>query len=164
MRVLGIDPGSTVTGYGVVEARGSGVALVASGTIEAPRRDPLPQRLKRIHDSLLDVIDQWAPDQMAVEGLFFAQNPRTTLALGQTRGVVLLGAAAAELPVFEYSPMEVKQAVVGFGRATKEQVQEMVRRLLGLRSPVSADASDALGVALCHLHACRLAQRLRGAR
>jgi len=155
MRILGIDPGSTATGFGVVERRGGDVLHVAHGVIRA-RSAELSARLDELHSAVRAVLEQHNPDAAAVEQVFVASSPRSALILGQARGAVLAALGAAGLAVREYTPSQVKQAVTGDGRASKAQVQRMVRRLLELdRSPAS-DAADALAVALRHLHASRL--------
>ncbi len=157
MIVLGIDPGTAITGYGLVrEENGQGVAI-AYGAITTPSDLPLPERLKLLHRDLGALIEQHQPDQAAVEQLFFNKNVRTALAVGQARGVTLLALAQANLPIYEYTPLEVKQAVTGHGRADKAQVQQMVTLLLSLsKVPRPDDVADALAIALCHLHSAKL--------
>ena len=153
VRVLGIDPGSLATGYGVVEQGADGMQALAWGTVRTQARQPLPARLRRIYEGLSEVIRVWQPEAAVVEKVFFAENAKAALTLGQARGVALLTAANAELTLVEYSALEIKQAVVGYGRAAKQQVQEMVRVLLNLpTAPRPADAADALAAAICHLH------------
>lgn len=153
MRVFGIDPGSARTGYGCVEGDGSRRRLVSCGAIVPPARAPLPERLLAIHGQLVSLVADARPDCVVVENLFHAVNARSALTLGHARGVAILAAAEAGLPVFEYTPAEVKRAVVGYGRAEKTQVQQMVMLLLGLKTaPTPLDATDALAVAICHLH------------
>ncbi len=162
MRVLGIDPGSMATGYGIVEAHGSSLQAVAFGAITSPAKLSFSQRLLRIHQELRALLSQTRPDCAAVEAVFFAKNVQSALRLGQARGVVLLTLAQEAVEVHEYSALEVKQAVTSYGHAQKEQVQEMVRLLLNLaEAPHPADAADALAVAICHHHAARLRARLR---
>jgi len=164
MRVLGIDPGSVVTGYGLVEDRGPELRVVAFGAIATQPRTPFPQRLHRIFRELRAVAADHRPDCAAVEAVFFAKNVQSALRLGHARGVALLAMAEAGIEVVEYAPREIKQAVTTYGQAGKGQVQEMVRILLGLpQTPEPADAADALAVAICHHQAARLAARLRGA-
>jgi crossover junction endodeoxyribonuclease RuvC len=160
--VLGVDPGAATTGYGVVTREGGGaVSLLECGVIRTEAATPLPVRLRQIYDGLGEVLARHAVDVMAVEGVFYAKNARTTVILGHARGAVLLAATLRELPVHEYSPAEVKNAVAGTGRATKDQVQYMVQRLLRLRTPPSpADAADGVAVALCHCSAGVTAQRI----
>ncbi|MBI4470711.1 MAG: crossover junction endodeoxyribonuclease RuvC [Acidobacteria bacterium] len=152
MRVLGIDPGSERTGFGVVESDGRSHRLVEFGAIHSGR-GAFPDRLVRIERMLREVIVRTAPDVVAVEEAFHAVNVKSALKLGHARGVAILAAARDGIPIFEYSPLEVKSATVGYGRAEKHQVQEMVRLLLGLKeSPQPFDAADALAVAICHIH------------
>jgi crossover junction endodeoxyribonuclease RuvC len=155
VRVFGIDPGSIRTGYGCVDTDGSRHRLVTCGAISQKAGAPLPSRLARIHDELLVLIGQASPEAVVVENLFHAKNVRSALTLGHARGVAVLAAVHAGVPVVEYTPAEVKQAVVGYGRAEKQQVQRMIMLLLGLDSPPSPfDVSDALAAAICHAHAC----------
>lgn len=152
MRILGIDPGSLVTGYGVVERRGAGIHHVAHGTLRPPRAAALASRLAAIHAGVANVIEAHRPDLVVVEQVFVAANARAALVLGHARGVALAAASAAGLRVEELSPQQVKQAVVGTGAAQKLQVQRMVQRLLGLAAPPAQDAADALAAALCRAH------------
>jgi crossover junction endodeoxyribonuclease RuvC len=164
MLVLGLDPGLATTGYGLVgESLDGDLSLVAYGAITTVPGQPLPDRLLAIDHELATLIAVHRPDAVAVEELFFSRNVTTALAVGQARGVVLLGAARARLPVYEYRPMEVKQAITGYGKAPKRQVQEMVRMLLELGYvPQPDDAADAIAVAICHLYGARLADLLAG--
>jgi crossover junction endodeoxyribonuclease RuvC len=156
VRIFGIDPGSVRTGYGCVDSDGSRHRLVTCGAIAAPVRLPFPQRLLTIHTQLRRLIEEYRPDCVAVEAVFHAVNARSALQLGHARGVVLLAATQSGLAVAEYPPAEVKRAVVGYGRAEKLQVQRMVRLLLGIDAiPGPYDASDALAVAICHVHGLR---------
>jgi crossover junction endodeoxyribonuclease RuvC len=158
VRVFGIDPGSERTGYGCVETDGRRHRLVIYGTISARAGDAFPARLARIHRDLASLLATWRPDCVAVENVFHATNVRSALKLGHARGVAMLAAVEADCAVAEYTPAEVKRAVVGYGRAEKHQVQQMVKVLLGLdRVPSPHDASDALAVALCHAHSAPLA-------
>ncbi|MFQ5855755.1 MAG: crossover junction endodeoxyribonuclease RuvC [Anaerolineae bacterium] len=154
MLVLGIDPGTATTGYALVrEVGGRQVQLVNYGVIRTPSNRPMAERLKKLYHDLSDVIAGSQPDQAAVEELFFSRNVTTALSVGQARGVAMLAAAEAGLPVYEYKPRAVKQAVVGYGNASKEQVQQMVRVLLGIEEiPRPDDAADAVAVAICHIH------------
>ena len=162
MRVMGIDPGSNLTGYGIIEWKGDQLQPVHWGAIRTNSKNTFPRRLKNIYDELSEVISQYAPGAVAVEDLFFAANAKSALKLGQTRGVILLAAANQMVPIAEYTPLEVKQSVVGYGRADKKQVQYMVCRLLNLKTvPDPLDASDALAVAICHLHVAGTHERLR---
>jgi crossover junction endodeoxyribonuclease RuvC len=152
LRILGIDPGLRVTGFGIIDKSGQKLAYVTSGCIRTPQAGSLPERLAVILDSLGEVIAAHRPEQVALEKVFVNVNPESTLALGQARGTAICAAVSAKLPVSEYTALQVKQAVVGNGLAKKEQVQEMVRRLLRLAGAPSADAADALACAICHAH------------
>jgi crossover junction endodeoxyribonuclease RuvC len=153
VRIFGIDPGSERTGYGCVETDGRRHRLIACGAITALARDPFPQRLARIHRELTALLAAHRPDCVTVESLFHAANARSALKLGHARGVAVLAAVEAGCPIVEYTPAEVKRAIVGYGRAEKHQVQQMIKLLLGLsRAPAPFDASDALAVAICHVH------------
>ena len=166
MIVLGIDPGSATTGYGVVARASDGaVSLLECGVVRTSPGEPLPLRLRQIFEGVGEVLARHAVDALAVETVFYARNVRTTVVLGHARGAALLAGALRDLPVAEYAPAEVKNAIVGSGRATKEQMQYMVQQLLRLRTlPRPADAADAVAVALCHCQAVQLQQRLEGAR
>jgi crossover junction endodeoxyribonuclease RuvC len=150
--ILGIDPGSLVTGWGLVEAAGNQLHHISHGTITTTAAIGLPLRLSRIHHGLREVIERYQPSMVSLEKVFFSRNVQSALKLGQARGVALLAAAERELGVAEYSAAEIKVAVVGYGQATKEQVQRMVNVLLGLRGAIRADAADALASAICHAH------------
>lgn len=152
MRILGIDPGLRVTGFGVVDRDGQRLAYVSSGCIRTNDKGELPERLRTILDGLAEVIDTHHPEHVAIEKVFVNVNPQSTLLLGQARGAAVCAAVLADLPVAEYTALQVKQAVVGKGHAHKEQVQEMVKRLLKLPGYPSADAADALACAICHAH------------
>jgi crossover junction endodeoxyribonuclease RuvC len=155
MIVLGVDPGTATTGYGVVARKGDGaVSLLECGVVRTAPAAELPIRLREIFQGISAVLDRHEPDVMAVEGIFYSKNVRTTVVLGHARGAILLAATLRDLPVAEYAPAEVKSAIVGTGRATKEQVQFMVQRLLRLKSPPRpADAADGVAVALTHCYA-----------
>jgi crossover junction endodeoxyribonuclease RuvC len=155
MRVLGIDPGSLATGYGLVARRGNVYTAALSGRIQAPASAPLIDRLARMHDGVAELLARERPDAAAIETPFHARSVHATLVLGQVRGVILLAVRAAGIELFEYAPREVKSAVVGNGGASKEQIQFMVARLLALRDKLSPDAADALAVAICHHHRAR---------
>ena len=153
MRIFGIDPGSERTGYGCVETDGRRHRLVTCGAITAAAADAFPARLARIHRELVALFAKTRPDCVAVESIFHAVSARSALKLGHARGVAMLAAVQAGVQVVEYTPAEIKRAVVGYGRAEKKQVQDMVRLLLGLDvAPSPHDAADALAVALCHVH------------
>jgi len=151
IRILGVDPGLRVTGFGMIQRIGHQLVYITSGVIRTPDAE-LPERLKAILDSLGEVIAQHQPAQVAVEKVFVNVNPQSTLLLGQARGAAICAAVACGLPVSEYTALQVKQAVVGNGHAAKQQVQAMVRRLLQLPGDPSADAADALACAICHAH------------
>ncbi len=165
MLVLGIDPGVATTGYGLVEGLADEARLVASGVITTDSTFSLPQRLLILHDGLSRLVARHQPQVAAAEELFFARNARTALMVGHGRGVALLALAQAGLEVHEYTPLQVKQATVGYGRASKQQVQEMIRLLLHLDAVLQPDdASDAVAVAFCHLQSFRLQALLSGSR
>jgi crossover junction endodeoxyribonuclease RuvC len=165
MRILGIDPGSETTGWGVIEGDGRRYGLVECGTVRAATGQKFPARLLRIANALEEIIQRHHPDACAIEDGFLATNVKVTLKLGQVRGVAMLVAERAALEIHEYSPRLVKQTVVGHGNAEKLQVQQMVKTLLSLASvPEPHDAADALAVAICHFHHARFAQRLLAAR
>lgn len=151
MRILGIDPGLRVTGFGLIEKHGQRIAYLTSGCIRTVDGS-LPDRIKTILDGLTEIIAEGCPDQVAVEKVFVNVNPQSTLLLGQARGAAICAAVLQALPIAEYTALQVKQAVVGKGHANKEQVQEMVRRLLKLPANPSPDAADALACAICHAH------------
>jgi crossover junction endodeoxyribonuclease RuvC len=151
VRILGIDPGLRVTGFGLIESRGRSLTYLTSGCIRTPE-DTLPVRIKTILDGLNEIIAQHRPDQVSIEQVFVNVNPKSTLLLGQARGAAISAAVSRNLPVAEYTALQVKQSVVGHGKAAKEQVQEMVRRLLKLPGIPSPDAADALACAICHAH------------
>lgn len=160
MKIFGIDCGSRHTGYGVIETDGRCHQALAFGVISVLPASPFPARLKKIHSELQTLVVEHKPDAVAIEEAFYAVNVRTALKLAQVRGVALLLAAQAELPVGEYSPLAIKKSVVGYGRADKKQVQMMVASLLSLRQPIrSADAADALAVAICHSQLSALEDR-----
>jgi crossover junction endodeoxyribonuclease RuvC len=165
VRVLGVDCGGEYTGYGVVEMSSAGrLVCLTCGAIKLSPREPLARRLSRIYDGLGGLITEHRPDEVAIEGIFYALNVKSALKLGQVRGVAMLAAAAAGLEVAEYSPLTIKSSVVGYGRAEKQQVQQMVTRLLGLsEAPEPMDASDALAIAICHLHTAGTLERQRAA-
>jgi crossover junction endodeoxyribonuclease RuvC len=165
MRVLGIDCGTEYTGYGIVDLlsddrNNDRLVCIICGAIKVSPREPMPTRLSRISIGLGELILQHRPDRVAIEDVFYAANVKSALKLGQVRGVAMLAAASAGLDVTEYSPLSIKSAVVGYGRAEKHQVQHMVTRLLHLdQIPEPADAADALAIAICHLHTTTTAER-----
>ena len=151
--ILGIDPGSVVTGYGVVKGSHDKAVLIDYGTIKVSYKKPLSLRLEEIYSGIIDVISRIKPDQLAIEEAFYSKNAKSALVMGQVRGVALLAGAQAKIPIAEYSPREVKSSIVGTGAASKTQVQYMVKNILQLKNlPEPEDASDALAIALCHLN------------
>ena len=155
MRIFGIDPGSERTGYGCVDSDGRRHQLVICGAISAPPHTAFADRLLAIHGGLVELLAAHRPDCVAIENIFHARNVRSALRLGHARGVALLAASSAGLPIVEYTPAEIKRSVVGFGRAEKQQVGQMVQVLLGLEAaPAPHDAADAIAVAICHIHSC----------
>ena len=160
MKILGIDPGSRATGYGVIDSDGRHSRYLCSGTIRTESK-AFSARLGEIFLGIQEVLEEQRPQQVAVEQVFVAHNAASALKLGHARGAAVTAAVVAGVPVFEYSPREVKQALVGTGGAEKAQVQHMIRLLLGCRGPMSLDESDALAVALCHAHTALVRQRLR---
>ena len=160
MRILGIDPGSRATGYGLITREGNRLIHVDNGVIRPPAKAELPERLLFIFRGIHDIINEYSPQYAAVEQVFMAQNAQAALKLGQARGAALLALAEADLDIGEYSAMQVKSAVVGYGRAAKSQVQQMVKALLNLPEIAQEDASDALAVAICHAHSSSLSKQI----
>ena len=152
MRVLGIDPGSRITGYGIIDKEGNRLIHVDNGAIFTDSHRDFPMRLQRIYRGLTEIIEQYRPEAVAVENIFFSTNVQSALKLGQARGAAIVAGVNAGLPVFEYTALQVKQAVVGHGRADKQQVQKMLKVLLNLPEIAQEDASDALATAICHAH------------
>ncbi len=161
MRILGIDPGSRLTGFGVIEFKTQGFTYVMSGSIRI-NADYFPDRLKQIFDGIISVTHAHRPDHVAIEQVFMHKNADSALKLGQARGAAICAAQLSDLPIFEYAAREVKQALVGKGNADKLQVQHMVKILLNLHGPLQIDASDALAIAICHAHTQQTANRLGG--
>lgn len=166
MLTVGIDPGTALTGYGVVRLESdSSLAVVEYGVIRTSAEAEMPDRLSKLHRELGKIVAEHRPESAAVEKLFFQRNVKTAIAVGQARGVVLLTLGESQIPVHEYSPPEIKQAVAGYGGAEKGQVQRMVQQLLDLAElPTPDDAADALAVAICHLHSLRFRERIEGKR
>lgn len=162
-RVLGIDPGSRVTGYGVIESDGVRSRHLDSGCIRTASGD-FPGRLGEIFNGIRVVLLEWRPEQVAIEQVFVSRNAASALKLGQARGAAISAVVTLDLPVFEYTPAAVKQGLVGSGRAEKEQVQHMVRMILGMQGAMALDQSDALAIALCHAHSHATRCRIEGAR
>ena len=157
MLVLGVDPGSRVTGYGLVEKKQNHLVCVDAGSIRASGSIPFYERLYGVFRSMIDVMERYRPDEMAVEDVFFAKNVKSSLKLGHARGAALIAAGHCRVRVFEYSPLEIKKSVVGYGRATKDQIRSMVQVILKLQTRFGADTSDALAAAICHLNWTRYA-------
>jgi crossover junction endodeoxyribonuclease RuvC len=160
MIILGIDPGSRATGYGVIDQQGNRLLHQDNGVIITRSETPLAERLAQIYDQLEALIQQFSPDAVAVEQVFVAKNPASALKLGHARGIALLAGVKAGLPVAEYTALQVKSAVVGYGRAAKSQVQQMTRTLLSLPEIAQEDAADALAVAICHAHSHQLTDKI----
>lgn len=151
MRILGVDPGLAIVGYGLIDEGNRSIRPVHYGCIRTEADQPVAERLEKIYHDVTVLLDEYQPDCLAVEELFFNRNVTTAFTVGQARGVILLAAVQRRIPVYEYTPLEVKQGVVGYGRADKQQVQEMVQRLLSIHQPIRPDdTADALAVALCH--------------
>lgn len=156
MRVMGIDPGTAITGFGIVDYKGNKFSVVHYGCIRTSAQLNLEKRLCLVFEHLGQLIEQYRPEHFAIEELFFNKNVKTALAVGHSRGVAMLAAALRDLPVYEYTPLQVKQAVVGYGRADKTQVQFMIKTILGLEQvPKPDDVADALAIAVCHAHSFR---------
>jgi crossover junction endodeoxyribonuclease RuvC len=153
MRVLGIDPGSIITGYGIVEKKGKNLNTLKWGAIRTKRNQSFPEKLKKIYDDLCEIIKDYEPSVAAIENIFFAENAKSALKLGQVRGATIVALINSGLKTAEYTPLEIKQSITGYGRSDKNQIRIMVTKLLCLKeTPQPFDASDALAVAICHLH------------
>jgi crossover junction endodeoxyribonuclease RuvC len=156
MKILGIDPGYATLGWGIIEQKGSSFYPVAYGAIFTKADEPMEKRLQIIYNSLGAIIDEYQPDGMSVEELFFNTNTKTAILVSQARGVIILAAAEKSVPFYEYTPLQIKQALVGYGRADKNQVQQMVKRILSLDTiPKPDDTADALAAAVCHCNSWR---------
>lgn len=161
MRILGIDPGYALMGYGVIEQQGNKFKVIDYGSISTEAGTPMPERLKFIYSSLMDIIAETEPEVAALEELFYNTNAKTVINVGQARGVAVLACVNSGLSIDEYTPLQIKQALVGYGRAEKKQVQQMVKTLLGLKSvPKPDDTADALAVAICHANSAAGSSRL----
>ncbi len=152
MLVLGVDPGSVVTGYGLIEKKQNQMSCIHAGAISSSNNVPFFQRIHKIYQSMVDIMDRYRPQEMAIEDVFFSKNVKSALKIGHARGAVLIAAVQSGVEIFEYAPLEIKQSVVGYGRATKEQVRSMVRVILKLETKLNLDTSDALATAICHLN------------
>jgi crossover junction endodeoxyribonuclease RuvC len=163
MLVLGVDPGSHVTGYGLIEKKGDEMTCVHSGHIVSSGKTPFYNRIHKIFEAMVEIMDRYSPREMAIEDIFYAKNIQSSLKLGHARGAVLIAAVQCGVRIFEYTPLEIKKSVVGYGRAPKEQVRSMVQMILRLRDVPSLDTSDALATAICHLNWSRF-ESLAGTR
>lgn len=162
MIILGIDPGYAITGYSVIEYKGNHFKLLNCGAIETKAGVPLPTRLEKIYDDMEKLITTFKPNAIAVEELFFNTNAKTAIGVAQGRGAVLISAAKTKVPIYEYTPLQVKQAVVGYGRADKKQVQSMIKTLLNLEKiPKLDDTTDAMAIAICHAHSAKFAEEIK---
>jgi crossover junction endodeoxyribonuclease RuvC len=165
LRILGIDPGIAIVGFGFIDKAGSRLVPVQYGCIQTEANTDPAVRLRDIYDALLQLIEKYKPDAVAIEKLFFNRNVTTALTVGQARGVIMLAAVQKGLSIAEYTPLQVKQAIVGYGKAEKHQVQEMVRMFLHLRAaPKPDDVADALAIAICHAHSSTLQEKIQGVR
>jgi crossover junction endodeoxyribonuclease RuvC len=161
MLILGIDPGTAIMGYGLIEQKGNRLSALTYSCWRTPAHMPLAERLLMLYNQIVPFITEHHPDHIVVEELFFNRNTTTAIAVGQARGIVLLAGAQQDIPVYEYTPLQVKQAVVGYGRADKKQVQQMVKGLLNLdKIPKPDDTADALALAICHAHSYVLERRM----
>ncbi len=155
MLVLGVDPGSRVTGYGLVEKENNQMTCIHAGTISSPAKLPFYERIHKIFQSMVEIMNHYRPQEMAIEDIFFAKNVKSSLKLGHARGAVLIAAVQCGIKIFDYTPLEIKKSTVGYGRATKEQVRSMVQIILNLKDKPNLDTSDALATAICHLNWAR---------
>ncbi len=161
MRIIGIDPGYAITGFAVVDYNGNHFELIKSGAIETKAGVPLPIRLTKIYDDMQLLVNEYKPDAISIEELFFNRNTTTAIGVAQGRGAVLIIAAKNNIPIYEYTPLQVKQGVVGYGRADKKQVQMMVKTILNLETvPKLDDTTDAIAIAICHAHSYRFAKEI----
>ena len=162
MRILGVDPGYAISGYAIVDYKGNKFEVVKYGVVRTPSKMQMQKRLNKLFNKYTEIIDEYNPDHMAIEELFFNKNVKTAIAVGQARGVHIVAASQKSLPVYEYTPLQVKQGVVGYGRAEKAQVQEMVKLLLNLKTiPKPDDAADALAISICHAHTNRFSDEYK---
>ena len=162
MLILGMDPGLAISGYGIINYTGNKFEIIKYGAITTESDEDFPKRLKHIYDSYISIIDMYKPEAVAIEELFYNKNAKTAMAIAQARGVHLLAAENKKIPLYEYTPLQIKQGIVGYGRAEKRQVQEMVRVLLNLKEiPKPDDAADGLAVAICHANCLKFAHKFR---
>lgn len=161
MRILGIDPGFAITGYSIIDYNGNKFKLIMSGAVLTKAGTPFPERLNKVFDDISLIIQEYKPDAISIEELFFNNNIKTGINVAQARGMVLLAGFKANVPTFEYTPLQVKQAVVGYGRADKKQVQKMVQSILHVESvPKLDDITDSMAIAICHAHSARFSVKL----
>lgn len=161
-KIIGIDPGSIALGYGIITTDGRNASYVASGVVSPPSGAPLPDRLRCIYQTLTEIVRSHRPDDMVVEKIFFAKGVKSALNLGHARGIVLLAGASENVPIHECTALQVKKAVVGYGRAEKSQVQEMVKLILGIKGSLYPDSADALALALCYMNALKFNESVKG--
>ncbi len=162
MRIIGIDPGYAITGFGVIEYNGNHFELLKAGAIETKAGVPFPSRLQKIYDDMTDLINEYKPDAISIEELFFNTNTTTAIGVAQGRGAVLIAASKTATPIYEYTPLQVKQSVTGYGRADKKQVQSMVKAVLKLEKiPKLDDTTDAMALAICHAHSAKFAEPIK---
>ena len=162
MRIIGIDPGYAITGFGVIEYNGNHFELLKAGAIETKAGVPFPSRLQKIYDDMTDLIEEYKPDAISIEELFFNTNTTTAIGVAQGRGAVLIAASKTATPIYEYTPLQVKQSVTGYGRADKKQVQSMVKAVLKLEKiPKLDDTTDAMALAICHAHSARFSEPIK---
>ena len=162
MRIIGIDPGYAITGFGVIEYNGNHFELLNAGAIETKAGVPFPSRLQKIYDDMTDLINEYKPDAISIEELFFNTNTTTAIGVAQGRGAVLIAASKTATPIYEYTPLQVKQSVTGYGRADKKQVQSMVKAVLKLEKiPKLDDTTDAMALAICHAHSAKFAEPIK---
>lgn len=162
MRIIGIDPGYAITGFGVIEYNGNHFELIKAGAIETKACVPFPNRLQKIYDDMTDLIEEYKPDAISIEELFFNTNTTTAIGVAQGRGAVLIAASKTATPIYEYTPLQVKQSVTGYGRADKKQVQSMVKAVLKLEKiPKLDDTTDAMALAICHAHSARFSEPIK---
>lgn len=162
MRIIGIDPGYAITGFGVIEYNGNHFELIKAGAIETKAGVPFPTRLQKIYDDMTELIEEYKPDAISIEELFFNTNTTTAIGVAQGRGAVLIAASKTATPIYEYTPLQVKQSVTGYGRADKKQVQSMVKAVLKLdKIPKLDDTTDAMALAICHAHSARFSEPIK---
>ena len=161
MRILGIDPGFAITGYSIIDYQGNKFKLIDSGAVTTKAGETFPLRLTKIYDDLSMIIDEYKPDAISVEELFFNNNVKTAINVAQARGVVLVVGCQKQIPTYEYTPLQIKQAVAGYGRADKIQVQKMVKAILNVEKlPKLDDTTDSMAAAICHAHSARFSEKL----